>query len=503
MNYQRILAITINPGLAIVGTLPSGTVSEAYSATLQGYGGVEPYTWSIVSGSLPSGFSASIDSNGDYVISGTTTDIGDHALVIMLEDSAGRSVARRFNLRVIALPLVISGHAPDGEVGTAYTFTYTVSGGLAPYSFFVASGSLPSGLSLNASTGTISGTPTAVQSTAFTIQVRDSQSPYASANQYDTVNVQADLLQVSGTFATPVDNGDPLTGSLTITGGVSPYSVSVYSGTAPPGVTFSVSGSSVIASGNTTTNGSYSWTLRVTSTDGQHADSAQSVTVAAGGDPYWANVVALLHFDGTDGSTAITDEKGKTWTASGNAQIDTAEKKFGTGSVLLDGNLDYVSSADHDDFDFGSGDFTIECFISINAATGNYQTIAAKDSNTLGRSFQFRIYSPLSAISFVYYNTGTIVNGGFSFATDTWYHVAVCRSANKTYLSVEGTILNPGGTASNVTMNNSTAAFSIGQDLYSGFPLNFNGHIDEFRVTKGVGRYTSDFTPPSAPFPNS
>ncbi len=88
-------------------------------------------------------------------------------------------------------------------------------------------------------------------------------------------------LAVSGTFGTPVDNGDPLTGSLTITGGVSPYSVSVYSGTAPPGVTFSVSGSSVVASGNTTTNGSYSWTLRVTSTDGQHADSAQSVTVAA------------------------------------------------------------------------------------------------------------------------------------------------------------------------------------------------------------------------------
>lgn len=278
-TYQRILAVTINPGLAIVGTLPAVTYNVSYSATLQGYGGVEPYQWSIVSGALPTGLSATTDSNGDFVISGTTTDIGDHALVIMLEDSAGRSVARRFNLRVIALPLVISGHAPDGEVGTAYTFTYTVSGGLAPYSFFVASGSLPSGLSLNASTGTISGTPTAVQSTAFTIQVRDSQSPYASANQYDTVNVQADLLQVSGTFATPVNNGDPLTGSLTITGGVSPYSVSVYSGTAPPGVTFSVSGSSVVASGNTTTDGSYSWTLRVTSTDGQHADSAQSVTV--------------------------------------------------------------------------------------------------------------------------------------------------------------------------------------------------------------------------------
>ena len=186
MNYQRILAITINPGLAIVGTLPSATVSEAYSATLQGYGGVEPYTWSIVSGSLPSGFSASVDSNGDYVISGTTTDIGDHALVIMLEDSAGRSVARRFNLRVIALPLVISGDAPNGDIGVAYSFTYTATGGLAPYTF-TKNGNLPPGLSFNTSTGTISGTPTLPGTYPFYVYVNDSQSPMAADGVADTI----------------------------------------------------------------------------------------------------------------------------------------------------------------------------------------------------------------------------------------------------------------------------------------------------------------------------
>lgn len=188
MRLQRILAMTINPGLAIVGTLPSVTYDVAYSATLQGYGGVEPYTWSIVSGSLPSGFSASIDSNGDYVISGTTTDIGDHALGIMLEDSAGRSVARKFNLRVIALLLVISGHAPDGEVGTAYTFTYTVSGGLAPYKF-TKNGNLPPGLSFNTSTGTISGTPTLPGTYPFYVYVNDSQSPMAADGVADTIRI--------------------------------------------------------------------------------------------------------------------------------------------------------------------------------------------------------------------------------------------------------------------------------------------------------------------------
>lgn len=307
-------------------------------------------------------------------------------------------------------------------------------------------------------------------------------------------------LAVSGTFGTPVDNGDPLTGSLTITGGVSPYSVSVYSGTAPPGVTFSVSGSSVVASGNTTTNGSYSWTLRVTSTDGQHADSAQSVTVQAAGDPYWSNVVALLHFDGSDGSTTFTDQTGKAWTANGNAHIDTSQSDFGGSSLYCDGSGDSISTPDDTDFDFGAGDFTIECSVRFKSVS-SFRALISKDKNT-GRSWQFDLNNGTS-LRFAGYGVGTkSVAATVSISTDTWYRIAVSRVSGVLYILVDGILKNAGGTSFTTNIAHTSTQVGIGQEFYPGNEFYANANFDEVRITKGVGRYTGNYTP-DLPFPNS
>ena len=81
-------------------------------------------------------------------------------------------------------------------------------------------------------------------------------------------------------------------------------------------------------------------------------------------DPYWANVVLLLHMDGTDGSTTFTDSSSyaRAMTAAGNAQIDTAEFKFGTASGLFDGTGDSVQTPNGADFQF-LGDFTVEAWV--------------------------------------------------------------------------------------------------------------------------------------------
>ncbi|MGE3298622.1 MAG: phage tail protein, partial [Porticoccaceae bacterium] len=94
------------------------------------------------------------------------------------------------------------------------------------------------------------------------------------------------------------------------------------------------------------TGTTYSWANEV----------ADSGIIGAGEDPYWNNVVALLHMDGTNGSTTFTDQKGHTFTATGNAQISTAQSKFGGASALFDGTGDLVSSADHADWALGAGD---------------------------------------------------------------------------------------------------------------------------------------------------
>ncbi len=195
MKYQRILALTINPGLAIVGILPPVGYGVSYSATLVGYGGIEPYQWALVSGFLPAGLSFGVDSNGDFVLSGTTSAVGLYPITVILRDSSGKSVTRQFNLRVVAEPLVIAGSAPDGDVGVPYSYTYTVSGGVQPYMFGLISSYLPDGLYITSGPGadevTIEGTPTvSAVNHSFTIGVWDAQTPTAAYAQItDTISI--------------------------------------------------------------------------------------------------------------------------------------------------------------------------------------------------------------------------------------------------------------------------------------------------------------------------
>ena len=80
-------------------------------------------------------------------------------------------------------------------------------------------------------------------------------------------------------------------------------------------------------------------------------------------DPHWSNVVALLHLDGANGSATFTDQKGHTFTAGGSATLSTAQQKFGSASLVLNGSTQYITSATSADWEMGSGDFTIEMWV--------------------------------------------------------------------------------------------------------------------------------------------
>lgn len=100
-------------------------------------------------------------------------------------------------------------------------------------------------------------------------------------------NLGPTAVSVTGAFTDPGYVGDPLSGSLTISNGWSPYSVAVQSGAAPPGTSFGITGSTVTSTGNCTTAGAYTWTLRVRGADGSYDDSAQSLDIYTGGYAYW------------------------------------------------------------------------------------------------------------------------------------------------------------------------------------------------------------------------
>jgi len=173
----KSLSITVTPAAVQIttsATLPSGQQGVAYTTTLSATGGVgAPYTWTVSSGTLPNG--VTLSSSG--VLSGISTLQGAFTFTIKATDSGGNSAATAFSLTMITAPtLAITSTTPlpAAQVGVVYAQTLTASGGVAPYTWSLASGStLPAGLSLSSS-GVISGTPTTNGSFSFTAQVSDS-----------------------------------------------------------------------------------------------------------------------------------------------------------------------------------------------------------------------------------------------------------------------------------------------------------------------------------------
>jgi len=229
-----------------------------------------------------------------------------------------------------------------------------------------------------------------------------------------------------------------------------------------------------------------------------NATGAMPVSLAptAPTDPNFANVSLLLHMDGSNGSTTFTDSSSNAFTVTpfGNAQISTTDPKFGTGVLTLDGSGDYLQTPADSAFQFGTGDFTIECWVYLNSGNTNDGLFALEASSgskipaVLVENGQWKLSLTTGSSQFA---QGTAIAG-------VWQHLALVRSGTDVKLFVGGTQL--GATRTNST-NYTTNKLSIGYYFSSSFAI--NARIDDFRVTKGIARYTANFTPPTAAFPDS
>jgi hypothetical protein len=230
--------------------------------------------------------------------------------------------------------------------------------------------------------------------------------------------------------------------------------------------------------------------------------------IISAGDPYWSNVVLLLGLDGADAATTTTDESPTTphtITFNGNAQLDTAQSKFGTASLLLDGNGDYLSVPADADFEFGSGAFTIECRVRKNGGTiGTF--LSRWGGSNAARSWTLN-WTTFGLEFFYIENTGktqrTAQYLGWAPQANTWHHVVVDREASgdiRVYADgvfggsyTETDAINSGGGDLNIGRTTDTPG------------IDFDGWIDEVRITKGVARYASvgGYAVPTAAFPRS
>ena len=216
-------------------------------------------------------------------------------------------------------------------------------------------------------------------------------------------------------------------------------------------------------------------------------------------DPYFSSISLLLHGGGSNGSTTITDSSPtpKTVTAIGNAQISTAQSKFGDTSIVFDGSGYYLSIPNNAAFNLQSTSFTIEAwvYLTTNNAASNHCIVSNYQNSANGWALQT---GSSGKMCFNASGDAPDITGTTTLSTSTWYHVAVSGSAGSIKLFING--IQEGSTYTGATSLNSTAITTVG-GLWAGALFNtFFGYIDELRITNGVARYTSNFTPPTAAF---
>ena len=213
-----------------------------------------------------------------------------------------------------------------------------------------------------------------------------------------------------------------------------------------------------------------------------------------------SQIKSLLHFDGSDASTTFTDssQKGPSWTAAGNAQLDTAQKKFGTASLLLDGTGDSISTPSLGLP--GTDPFTIDMWVRRNGANTN-NGIFCFGVNSGGTSNQqIRLLTSTDNKLIISTNNDTVITASdhsTSLPDGEFAHVAVTRSGNTIYLFQNGTLLASTSFTRNLIDPN---PYYIGKDINAA--NNFNGHVDEFRVILGECKYTSNFTVETSAYSN-
>jgi Putative Ig domain len=174
-------SITVNAVLTITTTsLPAGTLNVPYNSFVNAAGAPPPFTWSVISGSLPAGLTfLTTSTSSSAEISGTPTLLGTSNFSVQVTDTSGASVTQALSITVNKPPplSVSTGSLPDGIVNTSYSQNLQANSGTLPYTWSLANGTLlPTGLSLSA-TGTISGTPIVTGSFTFAVQVQDSSKP--------------------------------------------------------------------------------------------------------------------------------------------------------------------------------------------------------------------------------------------------------------------------------------------------------------------------------------
>jgi outer membrane autotransporter protein len=266
-SYAEVETVTLQvipPPTILVNpfTVPGATVGAGYSQTLSGSGGTAPYTFAITAGSLPAGLSL----NSTGALAGTPTAGGTFNFTVTATDANTFTGSRAYSL-VVALPVIVIAPTtlPDGTVAAAYSQSVSASGGIAPYTYAITAGALPTGLTLGG-TGGITGTPTAGGTFNFTVTATSNSTgtgaPHTGSRAYALVIAPPTITLPASTLANGTQ-GVAYSAMLNpASGGTGAYSYAVTAGALPPGIVLNASSGAL--SGTPTSAGTFNFAVTAT-----------------------------------------------------------------------------------------------------------------------------------------------------------------------------------------------------------------------------------------------
>lgn len=216
-------------------------------------------------------------------------------------------------------------------------------------------------------------------------------------------------------------------------------------------------------------------------------------------DTNWSSVTSLLHLNGTNGATTITDgaDSPATWSVQAGPTISTAQSKFGGASLIV--NSGYIFTGTSSRFNFSGTSFTVEGWIYPTSTTAGVRYVMGQRTSNAANTCWI-VYQSGQILQLEIGNAGltgqTTYSTGNVLTANTWHHIAVVGNGTTMKLYINGT---EGTSGTQSSWTSTDRLMCIGGE---GGTTSFQGHVDEFRVTKSVARYTANFTAPTAAFPD-